>query len=629
MTVRGVDVFAQNPAERILSFSSHITVNPDGTMLVTETIKVRSTGDQIKRGIYRDFPTRYRDRHGNNYVVGFDVKGVKRDNATEDYHTEDRANGVRVYIGRSDYFLPPGEYTYTLTYKTDRQLGFFKDHDELYWNVTGNGWVFPIDGAAATVVLPKGTSRDKVIIDGYTGPTGAKGKDFRATVNADGSVSFVSTKGFTSYEGLTIVVGWPKGFVREPPREEKARFFLRDNAVLIIGPAGLILLLIYYLAVWFFVGRDPRKGTVVPLYEPPDRLSPAAMRFIAKMGYDDKAFAATVVDMAVKGFLSIAEEDGEYTLRKNAKSRAVLTNEEEKVGSRLFQSGSSIVLKQTNHADIGAAKEALETSLVSAYEKNHFVTNRGLFSIGPLLSLAVMGLSFFFAAHGKDAVGLSVWLTFWSIGVTILMIMVVKLWKAVFTGWGRSGMKKGGLGAAISMTLFAIPFFGGEVLGLYMAQASPLLLAQLGSFVFVNVLFYHLLKAPTLLGRKVLDRIEGFKTFLAATEEDRLSRLYPAERTPELFEKYLPYALALDVEQPWTEQFSDVLGRSAVGEKTEYHPRWYSGSSWDSSRPVSLTGSIGGALSGAIASSSTAPGSGSGGGGSSGGGGGGGGGGGW
>jgi uncharacterized membrane protein len=147
----------------------------------------------------------------------------------------------------------------------------------------------------------------------------------------------------------------------------------------------------------------------------------------------------------------------------------------------------------------------------------------------------------------------------------------------------------------------------------------------------VNILFYHLLKAPTLLGRKVLDRIEGFKTFLSATEEDRLSRLYPVERTPELFERYLPYALALDVEQPWTEQFSDVLGKSAMAEAGGYHPQWYSGSAWHSSRIGSFAGSIGGSLSGAIASSSTAPGSssGGGGGGSSGGGGGGGGGGGW
>jgi len=623
---------AQNTEERILSFKSHITVNSGGTMLVTETIRVSTIGDQIKRGIYRDFPTRYKDRRGNNYVVGFDVKDVRRDNAPEDHRTENLSNGVRVYIGKKDFFLSPGEYTYTLTYQTDRQLGFFRDHDELYWNVTGNGWVFPIDAAAATVVLPKGVPRDKITFDGYTGPKGAKDKDFVGTVKEDGSVSFVTARGFGAYEGLTIVVGWPKGFVTAPPLEKRLWYFVYDNMTPITGAGGLIALLVYYLGMWFSVGRDPKKGTIVPLYEPPDNLSPGAVRFITQMGYDNKAFAATIVNMAVKGFLSISEKAGEYTLQKNPESKAVLSRDEQGVASKLFVSGSSIVLKQTNHATIRSAKESLGTSLSGAYEKNYFVTNRRQFIIGLLLSIVVVAVSFLSARHAGDALFLGLWLMGWSIGVVVLLFIVVHLWKAVFTGWGQAAGRKGAIGATIFMTLFSIPFFGGEMVGLYgLAQASPALVLVLGGVVFVNVLFYHLLKAPTMLGRKVLDRIEGFKTFLAATEEDRLSRLYPVERTPELFEKYLPYALALDVEQPWTEQFSDVLSRSAVAETGRYHPRWYSGSSLDSSMIGSFAGSIGGALSGAISSSSTAPGSssGGGGGGSSGGGGGGGGGGGW
>jgi hypothetical protein len=623
---------AQNLGERILSFKSHIAVSSGGTMLVTETIRVRATGDQIKRGIYRDFPTRYKDRRGNHYVVGFDVMDVKRDNASEDHHTEGLSNGVRVYIGKKDYILPPGEYTYTLTYQTDRQLGFFRDHDELYWNVTGNGWAFPIDAAAATVVLPEGVPRDKITFDGYTGPMGSKDKDFAASVNEDGSVSFASTKGLGAQEGLTLVVGWPKGFVAEPPLEKRMRYFVSDNMTPITGAGGLIVLLAYYVGMWFFVGRDPEKGTVMPLYEPPDHLSPAAVRFITKMGYDDKAFAATIVTMAVKGFLNITEKAGEYTLEKKAGSKAALSRDEQGVASKLFASGSSIVLKKTNHASIRSAKESLGTALSGAYEKNYFVKNRRPFIIGLLLSIVVLATSFLSARNAGEALFLGVWLMFWSIGVVVLLFVVVRLWKAVFTGWGQAAGRKGAIGATLFMTFFSIPFFGGEVFGLYtLAQVSPALVLVLGGVVFVNVLFYHLLKAPTMLGRKVLDRIEGFKIFLAATEEDRLSRLYPVERTPELFEKYLPYALALDVEQPWTEQFSDVLSRSAVAETGRYHPRWYSGSAWDSSSIGSFAGSIGGALSGAISSSSTAPGSrsGGGGGGSSGGGGGGGGGGGW
>ena len=113
-------------AEVIRNFVSDIKVNADGTMLVTENITVQAEGNEIKRGIYRDFPTRYRDRLGNTTVVDFTVVEVARDGEPEGWHTEDLSNGVRVYMGRSSVYLDPGEYTYALTYRTDRQLGFFE-----------------------------------------------------------------------------------------------------------------------------------------------------------------------------------------------------------------------------------------------------------------------------------------------------------------------------------------------------------------------------------------------------------------------------------------------------------------------------------------------------------------------
>ena len=144
--------FAAAPAgaasdERILRFKSDIEVHADATMTVTETIVVRAAGDQIKRGIYREFPTSYVDRFGNTVRIGFHVLSVTRNGRPEPYHIRDASNGKRVYIGDKDVFLQPGRYSYTLTYTTDQQIGFFEDFDELYWNVTGNGWTFPIDQA--------------------------------------------------------------------------------------------------------------------------------------------------------------------------------------------------------------------------------------------------------------------------------------------------------------------------------------------------------------------------------------------------------------------------------------------------------------------------------------------------
>lgn len=164
--------------ERILSFHSDIRVMPDSSMEVKESITVRAAKARIKRGIYRDFPTRYRDRLGNGVTVGFDVVAVTRDGKKEPCHTQSISNGMRVYIGEESVFLDPGEYTYILTYRTSRQIGFFEDYDELYWNVTGNGWEFPINSASAEIHLPEGAHIQKHAA--YTGPQGASGKDFSA-----------------------------------------------------------------------------------------------------------------------------------------------------------------------------------------------------------------------------------------------------------------------------------------------------------------------------------------------------------------------------------------------------------------------------------------------------------------
>ena len=622
--------------ETILLFASEITVNADASLHVTETIRVVSTGDQIKRGIYRDFPTTYKDHAGNRYVVGFTILNVARDGRPEAYHTEDLSNGVRIYMGRKEHLLTPGEHTFTLSYRTDRQLGFFRDHDELYWNVTGNGWVFPIETASARINLPAGIPADKVTLEGYTGPMGAKDQDFSSALTPEGKAVFKTTRRLAANEGLTIVVLWPKGFVQEPSPADKTFHFLKDNLTALVAFTGLVVLLLYYVLVWFRAGRDPARGTIMPIYTPPDNLSPASMRFIAEMKYDDRAFAAAVINMAVKGFLSIQEKDGKYTLTKIGGDLTRLGVEEKKIAGHLFQSRDSIVLEPKNHVHIAAAKNALKTSLTLSFEKTHFVTNRGAFVTGVVISAAVMALSFLSMLKQPDVLFLGVWLTGWSIGVVFLSLMVVKLWRQVFTGARKLGTTVGSLGSALVMTGFALPFWGAEIFVLViLARSAPPLVGLIAVVVILNMAFYHLLKAPTMLGRRLLDRIEGFKMFLGATEGDRLQRMVPADRTPELYEKYLPYALALNVEQAWTEQFADVLSASMQTDGGGYRPGWYSGALFDGGQIGSFAGNVGNALSSAISSSATAPGSrsggssGGGGGGSSGGGGGGGGGGGW
>ncbi|MFA5110486.1 MAG: DUF2207 domain-containing protein [Desulfobaccales bacterium] len=610
-------------SERILNFRSVIAVHPDASLTVSENITVRATGREIKRGLVRDFPTTYKDRLGNTVMVGFEVEEVLRDGRPEPYHTQSAANGVKIYIGKKDVLLRSGVYTYTITYRVDRELGFFKDFDELYWNVTGNGWTFPIDRAEAVIQLPPGA---KILrYAAYTGYQGERGHDFTAQPG-DRDILFKTTRGLAPREGLTVAVAWPKGVVREPTSQERMGFFLRDNVAMAVGLIWLGVLLGFYLWAWSRVGRDPAKGTIIPLYSPPAGFSPAGVRFVSRMGFDDKAFAASVVDLAVKGAVLIQEDDGDYALVRKDAPKGGLSRGEQLIVTQLFPSGGSIKLENANHTWFKAAIDALKKNLKTEFEKIYFVTNSGYMWPGIAITLLGAVLVILTARDRAAAAGGSLWLVIWTVGCYFLAVTVYKKWRAVRGG----GL--GNLGGALLTTLFALPFFAGEIFGAVMVSTAVSIpaAATLGAMAFLNALFYHLLKAPTLSGRKIMDQIEGFKLYLSVAEKERLNLLNPPEKTPELFEKYLPYALALDVENQWSEQFAEVLARAGT-EDRPYSPAWYSGRSWDSFHTSRFADSLGGAFAGAIASSSMAPGSssGSGGGGSSGGGGGGGGGSGW
>jgi uncharacterized membrane protein len=218
------------------------------------------------------------------------------------------------------------------------------------------------------------------------------------------------------------------------------------------------------------------------------------------------------------------------------------------------------------------------------------------------------------------------WLSIWTIGVVTLAVTVFVVWKTFLSD--RSLKNFGG---AIFLSLFSLPFFGGEVVGIFMlSTVVPFLqIILLILFFIVNAVFLFLLIAPTVEGRKIMDEIEGFKWFLSVTEKDRMNFHNPPEKTPELFEKFLPYAVALNVQNKWAEQFSQVFSQlHAQGQ--DYHPGWYAGA-LSGAGIVAFSNSLGTGLNSAITSASVAPGSSSGfsGGGGSGGGGGGGGGGGF
>ncbi|MFK7816420.1 MAG: DUF2207 domain-containing protein [Gammaproteobacteria bacterium] len=621
-------------AEEIISFDSNIMVHEDSSMTVIEKITVRAENKKINRGIYRDFPTKYKGKVGNKISVGFDIIEVLRNGNTEPFHTKKISNGIRVYIGSKNSYVNRGEHTYTIKYRTNQQLGYFETHDELYWNVTGNGWEFPILKAKASVHLPNSIRANDVKTEAYTGSFGSKGQSYDMNTGFSGGYLFTTNRTLSSKEGLTIVVTWPKGHIIQPSLIQKTSWWWQANINNPIHILGLLGLLAFYFYSWLQVGRDPKPGVIIPHYQPPQGFPPGGLRYINEMGHDKKAFTAALLNLAVKGYLKIEEVGKTFTLRKVKNSDLRLPIGERTIHEKLFGKTNTgtdyIELKNSNHASISSAINGHKGALKNEYQQGYFIHNRKVLYIGILITIILGAYILFSLDNGEDKGGaffLVFWLSIWT-PVTVFLVY----------SWFAALKSKFTLGKIIGLpiaTIFALAWSAGEI-GALAALSTIIGIGNcliIVSLFIANTAFYFLLKKPTLKGRKLLDKTEGFKKYLEVAEQEDLNLRYSPKKTPELFETYLPYALALGVENKWAEQFTEVFNTHGVNK--DYHPTWYSGGHWNNNNLGSFTNSVGSTLNSAISSSSTAPGSSSGsssfggGGGSSGGGGGGGGGGGW
>ncbi len=317
LALLGLAVSPAAAEETIERFASDVTVMRDGTLHVVETIRVHAERSQIKHGIYRDFPLTFEDASARSTRSASGFSASPATGARSRISPRARASSIRIYAGDKDVFLDPGTYTYVFTYETDRQIRWFDTGAELYWNVTGNAWAFPIESAVARVTLPDGAA--PVDWTAYTGPYGARGTDWRGAVT-DGVLAVETTRKLAPREGLTIVVALPAGAVAEPSGAAKARYFLRDYRGWIIGILGFAAVLGYYVAAWNAVGRDPKAGTIIPLFHAPEGVSPALAGYIHNWGFGMDArreFTAAALSLAVRGLVLFDQESkGELTLER-------------------------------------------------------------------------------------------------------------------------------------------------------------------------------------------------------------------------------------------------------------------------------------------------------------------------
>ena len=591
-------------SDRITYFNSTVRIQPDGKLLVTEKISIyngngginplyandatpeqtAAVNDDIKRGIVRAFPLHYVNRYKLFQSTTFVLKEVLKDGYKEDYHTEKKANGILVYTGSSSVFLKPGYYTYTITYETDRQLKLLEQFDELYWNVTGNGWVFRIDSAKCTVVLPAKAS--PLSSKCYTGPEGSKEEDCSMLNVRSGDstvVIFKTNSPLPPKQGITIATSWPKGFVTARLSAwTKIKHYIWDNKAVFFLPVATLFAALFGFICWLIYGRDPEKGIVYPQFEPPPGHSPAALGYIYNQQFSRQLTVATIVDAAVRNEIKIdVSSEGKifkhnvYTIKKSGKkSQPPLTPYEDFDSDIDDLKGTTIKKGDYNSALADLNKKIREYceerfNITKNKKKKGFFRVNNAYMIFPAIICVLVG------------------------------------------GWA---------------------FFDGLMRAMFMRNFWQIAYFAVGVIICIYVfkLFYYLLPAYTPDGRKMMDKIQGFRMFLSTADERRFDAMNPPRKSLELYEKYLPFAIALGCEIQWGERFEEIIKTAAVGgavaassfSSSFHNDRESFGSSFTSS------------FSGAISSASTPPSSSSGGGssfggGSSGGGGGGGGGGGW
>ncbi|MEQ9922338.1 DUF2207 domain-containing protein [Pectobacterium brasiliense] len=645
----GANVDNRLADERILLFDSQARFQTDGTMLVDETIQVQSTGEQIKRGIFRTLPLVWYRQDGSTFRLAYQITQVLRDGEPESYSIDQTGEQIKVLIGRTDRQLQPGVYRYRIQYQVSNHFSRFPDWDELYWNVTGNGWNYPINQVRFRLYLPEqaaflsASGKDTRLqsIDVYTGPVGRKGDNAR--ILADGSIETLAP--LQLGEGVTVAYTWPRSILASAPAPQEDS--LLGNWLSPALKSGILwfppfLIVAYYLFWWskHITPLGLTKPAVMPLYSVPNGIYPGYVRYLCQRTYDNVAFSSDVLDLVARRAIALTK-----VIHKPRKSRSSMTQRrEEQWLTRLPESGSVKLTPEDkqllNTLFPGKTKklDITQTSMRSVpmqkarkaqeahYEKMHptlFLSTAGAVRVGLALSLLVPVLyGFFFNLW--TAISTVICMPF----LLFSMMLCLQLLKyARYSALLKNSEKsKASLFLVVAGFLFTLPFG----LGLFRLLTSSQLSTDYQGALSVSLLlclgFFCIVPRHTQKGLNGLAVAKGMTLYLRAAEERRYETLYPPDEQVMHFERMLPYALALGVGETWANTFAQYLKSHQMVSDVFSSTQWDGISQFNSACSASSTTVVSSGSGGGGGSSS---GSGSSGRGSSGGGSGGGGGGGW
>ncbi len=499
---------AQTKERQLKKFDAEIDVTPDGKVNVTENITFRFIGGPWQ-GIYRTIPVEYVGPGGINYSLFLDVKSVRdEEGRTLRYESsrERQYRKLKIYIPNADNSVR----TVSIEYVVSDALRFFDDHDEFYWNITGDEWPIPIEAAGAHIVFPSNAT--DIRANAYTGAYRAKGREVRVEIIGTG-VDVNTTSPLGMREGLTVAIACDKGVFREPTAFDTLWLYARSNWPIVIPVIAFFAM----LRRWWTRGRDPRLRPIAAQYEPPEGLTPGEVGTIIDNSVDMRDITASIVDLAVRGYLVIEEQQKDHLLglthsreyvfhlKKARPEWSILKAHEQQLLDGIFTNGnegdtvSLADLHNRFYTSITPIKNAIFGSLVGKgyYRQRPDSVRAGYIGIGIVTGLLIVWIGIWIANH---------------MGMTPLAFIVA----GIATGAIICGF------------------------GLFMS-------------------------ARTETGARTLEGVLGFEDFLDHVESDRFNRTI---KTPAMFEKFLPFAMALGVEKNWSKAFQGIYTEP---------PQWYQG----------------------------------------------------
>lgn len=485
---------AQAKSWRVGDFQDTITVNEDGSAVVTERITLVFEGEW--HGIHRTIPIEYPGPNGTNYELFLKITSVtdgSGGNLKYDSSTNNGSRDLKIYIpGAVD-----ATRTVEITYQVRNGTRFFEDHDEFYWNVTGNDWPVPIDHAAATVRFPM-FAAGSLRTQAFTGVYGSTLRDATATVDG-AEAHFETTSPLPMRGGLTIDVYIPKDVLKEPSTLTRFFWFISGNPIVFLPPVTLLGM----FALWWWKGRDPDPGvSVAPMYDPPPGISPAEAGTLLDDSIHPRDITSTIIDLAVRGYIKI-EETAEKTLvftnkdyvfhllKPREQWAADLAPHERVMLENVFAGGTDTRLSSLKNR-FYTAVPVIRQDIMAALK------NKGIYLLDPE------------SANG------------YSIGMAVAIL-----------------------------ALFGILQYAGSA---NFFNSAVLLIVCVPLSAVIWWLFARVMSAKTVKGARTQIAVLGFQEFMNRVDADRLKVMPPTT-----FENFLPYAMALGVEHHWAQAFAGIV----------------------------------------------------------------------